>query len=74
MICRSQAFQQKGLLFNSDSLPTSILAYRRRDSFLQGCLPIQHHGKGYGSALRQRHADEKTSAIRCDLAANKARR
>jgi hypothetical protein len=45
-----------------------------RDLFLQGRLPIQHDGKGYGSALRHRHADEKASAVCCDIAANKTRR
>ena len=51
-----------------------MLAFRLRDLFLQGRPPIQHHRKGYGSALRHRHADEKTSAVCCDIAANKTRR
>ena len=37
-------------------------------------LPIQHHRKVYGSALRYRHSDEKASAICCDIAANKTKR
>jgi hypothetical protein len=36
---------------------------RLRNLFLQGLLPIQHHGKRYGSTLCQRHTDEKTSSL-----------
>src|SRR5258708_6349008 len=51
-----------------------MLARRLRDLFLQDCSPIQHHRKGYGSTLRHRHTDEKTPAVCCDIAADKARR
>ena len=50
---------------------TSILA---RHSFLQGRLPIQHYREGHGSPLSHRHADQKASAVRRDVDANKTGR
>jgi hypothetical protein len=61
-------------LVNLLAILPGMLARRLRDLFLQGRLPIQHHSKGYGSALRHRHTDEKASAVWCDIAANKTRR
>jgi hypothetical protein len=47
---------------------------RLRCLFLQDRLPIQHYRKGHGGVLRHRHTDEKTSAVSCDIAADRTRR
>jgi len=50
MICRSETASREGLLPDTRQLPTSILASRFQDSFLQRRLPIQHNREGYRSA------------------------